>query len=310
MWATLNGKEEKMPDVDEALRMLDAFVGVGPTNFDIAVIKHVTERPDGRCHDEKVNGRQLTNAHFNEVRFRIHRILIEAEQEHWSVIIHPCRTSPAMIIQLDDLPEETVSSISPHAFLVTRTSPGSYQVWVAVVDANAGELARRLKRGTQADTNANGAGKIAGSRNWKPRHAPTFPPVVITCLNPGHKSSWDDLESTGFVASVAAPVAAPVAPGPGRAARGQVPIGLWPDHDWVKGHQPKQRYSSGPNLDTVDAFWCKLAALRGYSLEAIAAKLLRVSTNAQEQVARGNVNYPMDKARWGVAVARNDTTGR
>jgi hypothetical protein len=88
-----------------------------------------------------------------------------------------------------------------------------------------------------------------------------------------------------------------------------VPIGLWPDHDWVKGGARKQhRYSSGPNLDVVDAFWCKLAALRGHSLEAIATKLLRVSTNAQEQVARGNVNYAMDKARWGVAVARNDTT--
>jgi hypothetical protein len=302
MRAILNGKEEKMPDVDEALRMLDALVGVGPTNFDIAVIKHVTEGPDGRCHDEKVNGKQLTNAHFREVRFRIRRILIEAEQEHWSVIMRPRKSSLAMIIQLDDLPEETVSNISPHAFLVTRTSPGSYQVWVAVVDANAGELARRLKRGTQADMNANGAGKIAGSRNWKPCHAPTFPPVVITCLNPGHKSNWDDLESAGFVASVAAPVA----PGPGRAARGQVPIGLWPDHDWVKGGAPKKRYSSGPNLDTVDAFWCKLAAVRGHSLvrEAIAGELLRVSTYAQEQVARGNVNYPMDNARWGVAVAR------
>jgi hypothetical protein len=285
--------------------MLDAFVGVGATNFDIAVIEHVTEGPDGRCHDEKVSGKQLTNAHFREVRFRIRQILTEAEQEHWSVVIHPCRSSAATIIQLDDLPEETVTNIRPHAFLVTRTSAGSYQVWVAVVDANAGELARRLKRGTGADTNANGAGKIAGSRNWKPRHLPTFPLVVITYLNPGHKSNWDDLESDGFVASVAPPVA----PRPARVPRGQVPIGLWPDYDWVKNGARKRRYSSGQDLDGVDAFWCKLAAVRRHSLEAIAAKLLCVSTNAQEQVAHGDENYAMDAARWGVEVARRDGMG-
>jgi hypothetical protein len=236
------------------------------------------------------------------VRFRIREILTEAEQEHWSVIIHPATS--AMIIQLDDLREETVNKIRPHALLVTRTSPGNHQVWIAVADSNTGELARRLKRGTGADTNANGAGKIAGGRNWKPTHWPTFPVVVITYSNPGYKSNWHDLEADGFVASIAPPAtSARVASCPDR-MKGATYTGLWPDYNYVRRGAPRGRYSSGPDLGVVDAFWCKLGAKRGHSLRAIADELIRVSKNAQEQIARGNENYALDKARWGVEVTR------
>ena len=38
--------------------MIDAFVSVGATNFDLSLIRYVNG-PDGRLYDEKVPGKQL-----------------------------------------------------------------------------------------------------------------------------------------------------------------------------------------------------------------------------------------------------------
>ena len=187
-------------DAEQALRMIDAFVSVGATNFDLSLTRCVNG-PDGRPYDEKVPGKQLTNAHFRELHFRIRKILEESERERWSVIIRPCKESTsAMIVQLDDLSAERLESIKPYAFLVVRSSPGNYQAWVAVGEVNAGEMARRLQRGVGADTNASGAGRIAGSRNWKPHHGPVFPHVEIVYWQSGYRAKWNDLESAGLVA--------------------------------------------------------------------------------------------------------------
>ena len=54
-------------DTEQALRMIDAFVSVGATNFDLSLTRCVNG-PDGRPYDEKVPGKQLTNAHFREAQ--------------------------------------------------------------------------------------------------------------------------------------------------------------------------------------------------------------------------------------------------
>src|SRR5215831_12727417 len=123
-------------DTERALRMIDAFVSVGATNFDLSVIRYVNG-PDGRPSDEKVPGKQLSNAHFRELHFRIRKILEESERERWSVIIRPRKESTSvMIVQLDDVSAERLESIKPYAFLAVRTSPGNYQAWVAIADVN------------------------------------------------------------------------------------------------------------------------------------------------------------------------------
>jgi RepB DNA-primase from phage plasmid len=288
-----------MSDVEQALRMIGAFLSVGVTNFDLSVIRYVNG-PAGRTSDERVDGKQLNNSHFRELRFRIGKILIEAEQEHWSVIIRPRReTASSMIVQLDDLPAETAENIKPYAFLIVLTSPSNHQSWVAVADADAGELARRLQRGVGADTNASGAGRIAGSRNWKPRHGPTFPLVEISYLLHGHTVTHAELESAGLVAAPS--ISTRKEPAPSVPPRPST--GLWPEYAWVLARAPMRKDGSGRDRSIADAFWCKLSAARGHSIEEIAAMLLRVSEKAQEEIAHGYVNYALDKARWGARAA-------
>ena len=71
--------------------------------------------------------------------------------------------------------------------MTLRTSPGNYQVWLAVSDAPkesdkeaAKQFRTRVRRGAGADHSATGATRIAGSLNFKTKYAPDFPVVEIT----------------------------------------------------------------------------------------------------------------------------------
>jgi hypothetical protein len=282
-----------MANVEEALRMAAAFASVGVTHYALSVIDDF--------QNKKVPGRQLTNAHTNEIRFRIRNILTEADREHWSVILRPEQPAGMMILQLDDLDVSKVEMLKRHTLLAIRTSAANYQVWIALTGApetKGGQraFALRLNRGVGADYHASRAGRIAGSVNYKPRHGPAFPTVEIVYLNNSHTVSCGDLESAGLVA---APPPKPVPPSQHHSA----PRGLWPDYPLVLARAPMRKDGSGRDRSTADAFFCKLAAVRGHSPEAIAAELVRVSEKAQTEIARGNINYAKQKAEWGVQVA-------
>ena len=65
--------------------------------------------------------------------------------------------------------------LRPVSFLILRTSPGNFQAWVAVADADA-DFARRLRKGAGADlTGISGATRVSGSLNFKQKYAPAFP---------------------------------------------------------------------------------------------------------------------------------------
>jgi hypothetical protein len=277
--------------------MVEAFASAGVTHYALSVIDDVQDKP--------VPGRQLTNAHTKEIQFRIRSILTEADREHWSVVRRPEPPAGMMIAQLDDLDAAKVEALKRYALLAIRTSPANYQVWIALTGAPESkeqqrDFALRLNRGVGADYRANRAGRIAGSVNYKPRHGPSFPTVEIVYLNNGHTVSCGDLESAGLVAAPPPPKL--VLPPQNRS----VPRGLWPDYEWILARAPMRKDGSGRDRSMADAFFCKLAALRGHSIEAIAAGLLRVSERAQKELARGNEVYAWDKARWGVEAAQRD----
>ena len=76
-------------------------------------------------------------------------------------------------------PQSRDSRLAPAVFLALETSPGNFQAWVAMPGAEDKEFARRLKKGTGADTTASGATRVAGSLNFKDKYAPEFPRVAI-----------------------------------------------------------------------------------------------------------------------------------
>ena len=124
--------------------MLDAFASVGAERFDLTLTD---------AAGVKVGFRG--NRPLDQLRSAMPAILQEAAERQHNVIVRP-RSAGATLIQLDDLGEDAAERLRPVSFLVLRTSPGNYQAWVAVADADA-DFARRLRKGAGADLTASGA---------------------------------------------------------------------------------------------------------------------------------------------------------
>src|SRR5579862_2179012 len=174
----------------KALDMLNAFAGVGVKAVDVTFTDI-----DGK----KTPHGFLSNRPINDLRPALaHMLQLAAERQH-NVILRPCKTDRAQLIQLDDLKPEAARRIAPYSFMVLSTSPGNGQAWVAVADATP-DFARRLRKGAGADPSASGATRISGHPNFKTRYAPVFPTVEITTANIGNITTRDELERAGFVA--------------------------------------------------------------------------------------------------------------
>jgi hypothetical protein len=70
------------------------------------------------------------------------------------------------IIQRDDFRADQLPCLAS-VLLILETSRGSFRAWVAMSGAQRKDFARRLKTGTNADPNASGATRIAGSLNFQ-----------------------------------------------------------------------------------------------------------------------------------------------
>src|SRR5208337_4542135 len=152
--------------------MLDAFASVGAERFDITFTD---------IAGEKVGFRG--NRAQEWLQPAIAGMLDDAADRQHNVIVRP-RTGGGTLIQLDDLGDDAAARLEPASFLVLRTSPGNYQAWVVVSDAD-GEFPRRLRKGTGADLSASGATRVSGSLNFKEKYAPAFPLIETVHASPG-----------------------------------------------------------------------------------------------------------------------------
>jgi hypothetical protein len=201
------------------------------------------------------------------------KILAQAERSQRSVIIRP----RGPVIQLDDLDESAIERLRPVSFLVLRTSPHNHQAWVAVVDADE-DFARRLRRGAGADLAASGATRVSGSINFKEKYTPAFPRVETVHADPGRTVTRDELESLGVVV--------PVENIPMLVSRHQRPEPRgWPNYQRCVAHAPEAREGGRPDISRADFTFCLLAIDWGWSVEETAARLMEVSSKAQENGA-------------------------
>jgi RepB DNA-primase from phage plasmid len=249
---------------DQALEMLDAFASVGARRFDVTF----TDAADGKIAF-------LGNRSLDQLRPGMPAILNEAADRQHNVIVRP-RSAGAMLIQLDDLGEDTAARLWPVSFLVLRTSTASHQAWVAVADADA-DFARRLKRGAGADLTASGATRVSGSLNFKEKYAPAFPRVETVHASPGCVVTRAELEALGVVASPekTEPVAIRIShrrPG----ARG------WPSYQRCVDNAPPARGGGRPDISRADFTFCLLALDWGWGVEETADRLLQESGKARE----------------------------
>jgi hypothetical protein len=212
---------------------------------------------------------------FGQLRPTMPDILQDAEEQRHNVIVRP-RSSVATLIQLDDLGEDAAARLRPVSFLVLRTSPGSYQAWVAVSDADVG-FARRLRQGAGADLTASGATRISGSMNFKEKYAPGYPRVETVHASPGRVATRAELEVLGVVAPLekSAPAVIPV-------SRQRASARGWPSYQRCVENAPPARGGGRPDISRADFTFCLLAIDWGWSVEETAARLMQESGKAQE----------------------------
>jgi len=268
----------------KALAMLSAFASVGARAFNKTILD---------IRGEEVKGLYRGNRSLEELRRTIASDLHNAQRNQHSVVIRPLFKTP-LLIQLDDLDRATVQKIAPLAFMVIRTSAGkdgsgNYQAWVAVNDAPADreaakQFVRRVKKASDADGEASGSTRIAGSLNFKTAYAPEFPRVEITHANAGHMTTIAALEQAGFVAPQESP--RPPLPARGERRTGRYPSKPqgwrnWPSYEMCLNGAPKGT-SGNPKRSLADFTWCRTAIEWGWSKEATASHLMEVSAKAKE----------------------------
>ncbi len=275
----------------KALAMLSAFASVGARAFNLTLTD---------IEGEKIEGGYRPNTPLDQLRRTIGRILQDAEKFQYNVIIRP-RPITATLIQLDGLDFARAERIAPQSVIVIETSPANYQAWVAVEKDAAEDFARRLRKGLGADATASGSTRIAGSRNYKQKYAPTFQRVEIIHNNPGNLTSTAELEQRGFVA----PQEQPRPPRPALSSRheryARSGWKTWPSYEMCLNGAPKGT-SDHRKRSLADFTWCRTAIEWGWSVEATAGHLMEVSTKAKEN---GEAYAMLTATRAAESVERN-----
>jgi hypothetical protein len=305
--------------VNEALCMIDTFASVGANKI------HVTKTD---INGEVQWGKAYSPEDLRKVLPAMIRVAAKLEEcdlldksgnvtgharAGGNLMVRPMSESSAFI-QLDDLTEAKLDHVHPVAFLMVRTSPGNHQAWIAVPkfasDQERKDFTRRVKKQVTADSSATGSVRLAGTSNFKAKYLGNFPKVVVIDAVPGHTTTPEALESLGLVApDDLAPTVLRF-----KTASNSKSVGgerSWPDYERCVIAAPRSKEGQGPDRSMADFFWCLMAAQRGHSIEDITARLLEVSSKAQERARLHDEGYALITAQNAAAAAeRGRKTGR
>lgn len=250
--------------------MLQAFHSVGATHFDLTL----TTLSGEKAHFQRgVVGPRLSR--------RLAALLAQSDLYQQNVILRPRAEAPVTLLQLDDLNEARCRRVAAQAFLCVRTSPGSFQAWLAFGEPDR-EFARRLRGGLDADPSASGAVRLSGSRNFKARYAPDFPCVENVHLALGQMADRAWLERAGLLAErKPAPLRLP-----SRFVGGAEGRRTFPDYGRCLEGAPLNHAGTAPDRSRADFLFCLLALDAGFSVEETAARLMEVSAKAQSNGGR------------------------
>jgi hypothetical protein len=295
--AALNDLAQGKTLLSEAREMLSLFASVGTHHFDVT-LKDDRAKKGSLDRGRTVRGLTLS----------LPELLSLSEREKKSIIIRPRAKTP--LIQLDDLNAEAIEKVRDLSFIIIETSRGNFQAWVSVTDAGE-DTARALKEATGADLNASGAVRVCGSRNYKPEHGPDFPSVRLIEGRPGRTTTTAELLDRGLL-----PPPPPALDSvqkhshrhtPPRAPSRDYESSTWPDYGECLAHARKENGEA--DASRADSRFAWIAARRGFSLDAIAAKLLEVSEKVKriqsEAAAR---KYAERTARRAFESAQNSSS--
>ena len=278
--------------LSEARRMLDAFGSIGVDTFIITWTNAAGDprRPrtliealrslGGKLPEPKnadwLNSVYIDGISLADLARTLPAMLGTANTERLNLTVRPSGDG-VMLIQLDDLDREKLARVAPAMFLSIETSLGNFQAWLAMRGREDKDFTRRVKRGIDADMGASGAGRIAGSLNLKPDHAPNYPRVAVHEVQPGHMTNIDQLAELGLIAPPEI-----FTPLPSTPARFKVTSGhQWPSYDVAVKYAPMNRAGADKDYSVADIGWCITSIRRGFEVEETEAMLLQVSAHAR-----------------------------
>jgi RepB DNA-primase from phage plasmid len=270
----------------EARAMIDAFASVGATRFDVTLTT--------RAGDKDWFRRDVT---ATELRRTLPAMLVAAAKLERNLIVRP-HGDRVSFIQLDDLKTDQLPPLAHTAFLTIETSPGNYQAWLALPGTVTKDFARRLRKGTGADTTASGATRVAGSLNFKDKYAPDFPRVQIHAAQHGLRADAGELERLGLVAAPE-PVAQPLRIAPARVS--SAANRKWPSYARCVDGAPLNSEGTGPDTSRADFVFCMIAITWGWTVDDAADRLMEESAKAH---ANGKAYAELTARNAALAVER------
>lgn len=282
-------KEPAMERTEQALADVACFESVGATAFYVSIMSE--ELLDG---SPKKKIKVYPDISARELREMLPAKLAECEREHWNFIIRPrVDAADRLLVGLDDLSKEKLQQVETFAFRVVETSPGNYQAWLCIL--NADDIKRRFKEGIGADLGMSEATRIAGSINFKEKYA-------VKEGRKNYKLIGDYPRVTGCggiagrlvtqkeVGHLLAPVEQPpCVQSPVRAAIGERKREL-PDYGQYVSNA---RLNGSGRIDrsAIDAAWAATALKRGYLPGEVKHELAKVSLKAKAMRGRAKESY-------------------
>jgi hypothetical protein len=260
--------------LSEAEGTLDAFTSVGAEDVVAVVVDDTLPYGENKVSDEHLSVREFRRS----LPYYLEHNL---DNPTHSLCVRP--RGPRRLIQVDDCSWEVVRLLLPFAFLVVMTSPGNYQVWIALADvipddeefkAQKRRLYKKLnpkKDPKGANGGAHGSIRLPGTLNRKParRYADgESPRVQLLSVQPGRKVSIAELDAAGLLA----PPPKGMTPEEVRELKAKLPSGGWPD---INDYLGRAGDRSGPECS-----WAMASFKRGFPRYAIIAKLKDIGPKA------------------------------
>jgi hypothetical protein len=219
---------------------------------------------------------------FEKLSSTLPTLLSAVEARRCKVIVRPITSTP--LIQLDDLSTKSAERVRDVAFLVLETSRGNFQAWLSVADqveATRGCLIEIL----DADPNASGSARVAGSINFKRKYAPGFTTVLLIEAAAGRTTTAAELLELGLIAEEkTAESLSPRAPSRGYQSR------TWPLYSECIDFAPQRNSGEGKDVSRADWRFALIAADRGFSAVEIADRLMILSEKVKAK-KRGGRRY-------------------
>jgi hypothetical protein len=265
---------------DEARLTVEAFESVGCDKFKAVFvgIYPLTGEAERFGSEPKQKGESITGA---QIKLRLPQYIKRNRAQGHNVALRAW----GAIIQVDDCTAQIMEHLKPFAFLITETSPGNYQVWLALpkpfigadgkISAEGKALRTRLMKkfqenGEPANGGAYGSTRLPGTLNIKEKYQGSFPQIHVVYVAMGRIVTPEELEQAGLLADAPAVPALTLVESP-RYSNSKLPT-EWPDYQYYVSRAPAKE-DGQPNLNSADESFVVRCLALGHPRYSVGAKL-------------------------------------